>query len=315
MRRHMLPTLFAVLALVGAACGEETLVDLADGGPSMSTTSTTTTQLDLGSSPARLAVARAQWADSAPATYVLTLRELCFCPETVWTETIADGVVVSHEPSTAEAAYDPGPRTMEDLFDEVQGAIDAGYATIELEVDPETGALVSYWVDVDEMTADEEYGVEVVSLTVGDEGLKPTVGIDAAVLVEDHPCGFGFAIGSTDQSLGLFLHTSGGVEPDLAVPIELPDGDWTAELHVGRDLFSNHCADLVEIGEPEPVVADTWTVVAGTLTIDAVSNPAGGGGASAAGILTSAVLESADGHRIELDDIELRNDCWGCLAG
>ena len=149
----------------------------------MSTTSTTTTQLDLGSSPARLAVARAQWADSAPATYVLTLRELCFCPETVWTETIADGVVVSHEPSTW---VHPGPPPGGSL--RRRGRSTPGTRVIELEVDPETGVLVSYWVDVDEMTADEEYGVEVVSLTVGDEVVKPTVGIDAAVLVEDHPC-------------------------------------------------------------------------------------------------------------------------------
>lgn len=62
------------------------------------------------------------------------------------------------------------------------------------------------------------------------------------------------------------------------------------------------------------VVSETWTVVAATLTIDAVSSPVGGGEPSAAGSRGGAVLESADGHRIELDDIELRNDRCGCFA-
>jgi hypothetical protein len=86
---------------------------------------------------------------------------------------------------------------MDDLFDEVQAVIDTGYASLELEVDPETGALVRYWVDVDERMADEEHGVEVMSLTF-DEGVEaPTAKIDSAALVEDHPCGF--ATGEVDE--------------------------------------------------------------------------------------------------------------------
>jgi hypothetical protein len=246
---------------------------------------------------------------------VLTLREVCFCPESVWVETVVEGVIASHEPAAEGGFYDPGPRAMDDLFDEVQAAIDAGYASLELEVDPETGALVRYWVDVDERMADEEHGVEVMSLTFGEGFEAPTAKIDSAALVEDHPCGFGFAIGSLDQTLGLFLFMSGDTPPDSSAPVDLPDGDWTAELWVGRDLFANHCDDVVEVSEPEPVVAETWTVVAGSITVDAVHRPDGNGQATAAGILTDAVVKSAEGERIDLDDIELRNDCWGCFAG
>ena len=50
------------------------------------------------------------------------------------------------------------------LFTAVQMVIDEGYATLDLEFDPETGALVRYFVDIDRRMADEESGVEVLSL-------------------------------------------------------------------------------------------------------------------------------------------------------
>jgi hypothetical protein len=53
---------------------------------------------------------------------------------------------------------------METLFDEVEAVIAESYATLELDFDPETGGLRRYWVDVRETMADEEHGVEVISL-------------------------------------------------------------------------------------------------------------------------------------------------------
>jgi hypothetical protein len=238
------------------------------------------------------------------------MRELCFCPETVWTDTIAAGEVVAHEAASDDSFFDPGERTMEDLFDDIEDVIDNGFATLDLEFDDETGAVERYWVDIEELMADEEHGVEVVAL----EPMEP-VEIDPAVLQVDYPCGFGFAIGSIDQTLGLYLHASGFDVPDVSKPIELPTESWTAELRVGRDLFANHCDDVRDPGEPEPVVDATWVVTAGTLVVDGVDGPGGCGSTTAAGILTGAVIESPDGATVELGDVELRNDGYGCFAG
>lgn len=302
----------AAFVLVVAACGDDTPVETGDDGSSTTTTlapSTSVPNVDPEAPEARLAAARARWADVGPTSYRLTMRELCFCPETVWTDTVVDGAVVSHEPESDDSFFDPGERTMDDLFDEVELFIVNGFATLELDFDEETGALVRYWVDVDEMMADEEHGVEVVAV----EPIGP-VEIDAAMLEDDYPCGFGFAIGSTDQTLGLYLYASGPDAPDVSKPIEFPIESWTAEVRVGRDLFANHCDDVWEEGEPEPVVDATWAVTAGTLVVEGVGS-GDCGSISAAGILTGAVIESPDGATIELGDVELRNDGYGCFAG
>jgi hypothetical protein len=55
---------------------------------------------------------------------------------------------------------------MEMLFDEIDTAITAGYATLDFEFDPATGAVIRYWVDIDERVADEEHGVDVISVVL-----------------------------------------------------------------------------------------------------------------------------------------------------
>ncbi|MDG2232472.1 MAG: DUF6174 domain-containing protein, partial [Ilumatobacter sp.] len=79
-------------------------------------------------------------------------------------DTVVDGEVTEHVALTDDAFFDPGPATMLSLFTAVQMVIDEGYATLDLEFDPETGALVRYFVDIDRRMADEESGVEVLSL-------------------------------------------------------------------------------------------------------------------------------------------------------
>jgi len=53
---------------------------------------------------------------------------------------------------------------METLFDEVDEVLSADYVRMDLEFDPLTGALARYWVDIEEMMADEEHGVTVLSV-------------------------------------------------------------------------------------------------------------------------------------------------------
>ena len=113
---------------------------------------------------AELDAARELWAAQGPDAYTIVTKSLCFCLEEQWSDTVIDGVVTEHVALTDDVFADPGARPMILLFDAVQSAIDDDYVTLDLSFDPETGALRQFFVDIDEMIADEEYGVEVISV-------------------------------------------------------------------------------------------------------------------------------------------------------
>ena len=118
MKRHVLILVLA-LSIFGAACGRDKPAASGEQG--------------------RLDEARGLWENDGPRDYQMEIRDVCFCPPTLWIETVVNGEVTSHE-SGEEVFFDPGPRTMEDLFDAVQEVIDAGYATLEVNYDETTGA-------------------------------------------------------------------------------------------------------------------------------------------------------------------------------
>ena len=119
---------------------------------------------DPAEAQAQLDAAAARWDAQGLTSYTIVTQQLCFCPEQEWSDTVVDGEVTEHVALTDDAFFDPGPATMLSLFTAVQMVIDEGYATLDLEFDPETGALVRYFVDIDRRMADEESGVEVLSL-------------------------------------------------------------------------------------------------------------------------------------------------------
>ncbi len=298
--------LLAALVVFAVACGDDSPISVGGEG------STTTSQPPPTAAPdqpeAQLATARARWDDTGPDDYRMTLTELCFCPETVWIETVVGGVVTSHEPGSDESFYDPGPRSMVDLFDEVQDIIDAGYAILELEFDPDTGALVRYWVDIEESMADEEHGV-VVEL-----GAAATAGIDASSLADDYGCGYAFALGSAEQDLALVVVYAGGRSPELD-PITFPSPRWEGELWIGSDLFSNWCNDDIDVSDPVPVITETWTLTAGTMTIEPTDADVECGPEPIRATVTGAVATSPSGEALELGEVEFVNTAFGCFAG
>lgn len=319
---RLIPLVLAV-ALVAAACGDDSS-STETGGPggdgpttTTSTTVATTTTLDPATPEGELAAARQRWAESGLDSYRLETAEICFCPETRWTNTVVDGEVTDHAPLSDEAVFDPGPRTMETLFDSIARAIEEGYETLDAEYDAETGAVVSYYVDVEANMADEEYGVSVTSLTPYDPD-APTVEIDAGSLVDDYGCGYGFEKGSADQTLRLSLEWVAGFDAEpipIDGPVTLPAEGWNALLLTGADLYANWCDDVIEPDEPEPVIASRWTVVEGTVTITSPTPLTAEGRTDVTAVLEGGVVESGTGERVDLDDITLRNDCWGCFAG
>jgi hypothetical protein len=313
IRRVLIPA--AVLVLLAAACGDDdTTVSVGGTGGDTTTSTAPVGTATSGSPEERLKTARARWTENGLESYRLSTREVCFCPETIWVDVVVDGEVVSHNPAGDATVYDPGERTMESLFGVVEQAIEVGYAELNLELDPESGALISYWVDVDERSADEEHGVEVLSLEPYEEQSE----IDAQLLTDDYGCGYGFAAGNRDQTLALIINPHGGSGDgaDVTSAVVFPADDWTAEIVVGTDLFSNWCDDLIEPGEPTTVIEQRWPLVEGSLVVDANASGPGCDGTVVNGLLREAVAESPSGERIDLpSELTLENTAWGCLAG
>ena len=307
MKRLLLITL-AVFALASSACGSPTI---------STTATTTTTRPDVSdATPAeRVATARLQWADHGLTSYRMITEEQCFCPITGWTDTIVDGVNTSHVATDDDPFFDPGERTMESLFDEIEAAIKSGYASLQLDLDSETGAVGYFWVDVDEMMADEEHGVRVVSLSPHDP-TAPPVQISSDGFKVDHPCGYGFAISNVEQTVGLTISYVGSYsdEPDVSGPISVASDQWHAEVIVGLNLFSNWCNDVIDSSDPVPITTQRWPLTSGELIID-TSQSAGCGMGTLTGVLAGATIEPVGSGPITLGDINLTNTAWGCFAG
>ncbi len=259
---------------------------------------------------ADLIAARERWKASGITDYVMTWSPSCFCPHSTFTDTINAGVLVNHQ-SDGETFYETTGLTMEEIFSQIERALANSPAHVDAEFDLETGAVVSYWVDEDEMMADEEFGIIVESLdpvTTSQPGGPAS--LPDVELVEDWGCGFGFNKGSADQTLGLQMFfigewTESG--PDLSSPVDISGEDWQAIVYVGKDLFADWCDDVVEEGELLPTIDAEYRVVAGTIVGDV-------DGSTATATLTGAVV-NVGGEEIALPDLELRNADWGFFAG
>lgn len=165
-RKHLtLAGLVAVGALLLGACGD----DGGTAGPGDGETTTTEPGVgpdggggDLSAAQADLDEARERWEAAGLSGYTLTYQPTCFCPQARWTVIVEDGEVA--DSSVEGDAMQGPPMTVADMFDAIQQAIDDGVATVSAEYDADLGHPVSYYVDVDQMMADEEYGVTVRSL-------------------------------------------------------------------------------------------------------------------------------------------------------
>ncbi len=77
---------------------------------------------------------------------------------------VAGGEIVS---SAVRSEIDDSgidPWTVDDLFDEIESAIDDGAFSVAAQFDAETGHPTGYFIDVEEMMADEEFGIGNVTL-------------------------------------------------------------------------------------------------------------------------------------------------------
>lgn len=154
-------------------------------------------------------------------------------------------------------------------------------------------------------------GGDPTTTTTAAYGQTPGAGdVTLGALTEAHGCGYGFQAGRPDQRVGLFVGRSGGPATDGVVTLPAPE--WTVTLRFGEDLFANWCDDVMEAGEPEPVVTEAWDVVEGRLE---VAVPAGGGQGPATLTATGLVAQRPDGALVPLGDITIVNEWYGTFAG
>lgn len=135
----------------------------------------------------------------------------------------------------------------------------------------------------------------------------------AALFDTDHGCGYGFAIGSTDQRWALLLYASTS-DPIEAGTITLPDARFSAVVQAGQQLFANHCDDVLEWFEPNPEVAATWPIIGGSFDYPGSDGSGDCGQGAITTTLVGAVVD-VDGTAVELGSIEIENRSFGCFAG
>ncbi len=308
-----LAPLALVPLLAVAACGEDTgpaagpiasvpttaaptaPTDPTDAPPV--TTPVTTQETELRYDPvearADLDAARERWRAAGWTAYRFTFTPSCYCPQDDVTVEVIDG-----RPVGAEAAGHA--RSVEQWFDEIDASIGTA-ADVRVSYG-ETGAPSSLYIDVDEMMADEEFGFELVGLEQVTDGL-------AAFLDDEYGCGYGFALSDSDQTVSMvarFVDVDWETGPEPGVH-DLADLDGV--VYFGADLMANWCDDVIEVGEPEPVVDDSWQIVGGSLTFTPTDNRL------AVGVFTDVVAVDADGHEHHLGDVEVSNGMWGFFAG
>ncbi len=120
-----------------------------------------------------LAAARARWAQTDASNYVFELQRSCFCaPDFVRPVRIEirDGLVSSavyvdtEEPIPTPLTSVP---TIDDLFDEIQDAIDGGAFSVIADYDAGIGYPISVSIDHIELAIDDEMAFTVSSFQLG----------------------------------------------------------------------------------------------------------------------------------------------------
>ncbi|MDW3215761.1 MAG: DUF6174 domain-containing protein [Ilumatobacteraceae bacterium] len=258
-----------------------------------STTPGETPRYDAERMRADLAAARERWTAQNWTSYRYTYTPSCYCDRQEVTVEAIDG-------HTVDSGGLDWARTIEQWFDEIDAAIGTA-ADIRVTYDA-TGAPTSLYIDVEETIADEEFGYELIALEQVTDSLD-------AFLDDDYGCGYGFAAANAGQTVSMVV---GFVDIDweqgpVAGAYDLADLDGA--IHFGVDLMANWCDDVIEEGEPEPLVDETWNIVSGTLEVSPTDNRL------ATGTFTDVVAVDADGHEHLLGDVEIANGMWGFFAG
>ena len=150
------------IALLAGACGAGSVET---GSPQTTTSEPPTTSAPDNPHEASLNDARERWEASGIKNYELTYQIQCFCPQIIRQVTVVDGLV-TNVVDEGETLGNLEALTVDDLFANLRAAIDDRAFNIQVNYDPDAGYPLSYFIDFEEMMADEEQGISVISLVV-----------------------------------------------------------------------------------------------------------------------------------------------------
>ncbi|MEX1286784.1 MAG: hypothetical protein AB1Z57_02485 [Acidimicrobiia bacterium] len=136
--------------------------------------------------------------------------------------------------------------------------------------------------------------------------------IDASTLTESWPCGYGFAVSDVGQTVAVKVYAMADEAPPA--PGSLPHPGWEAVLEVGTDLMAGHCDDVYEEGEPIPHVEERMELSATSFSY-ADSAAAGECPSVVRAEFAGMTATTADGVVVEIGDLTVTNDAFGCFAG
>lgn len=305
--RTTLTVIAAALALTLAACGAEPgnestpplptdpTAPASEPTPDPTTPPTPTPpprvlRYDAAEVRAELDDARARWAEQGQPPYRWTYSPVCFCPQREIQIDVIAGRIVH---STAEDGL-----TVAAVFDLIDEQIGTA-ADVRVTYD-DLGYPTSFYVDIDEMMADEEFGFELVDFA-------PVSDVIDTFITDPYGCGYGFAAATPDQSASFTVFFADVTENGpVAGSYDL--ADVMGELRFGTDLMANWCDDVMEEGEPVPELDEAWEIIAGSLdiTID---------GSTATGSFTDVVALTSDGLEYPNGNVTITNQAWGVFAG
>lgn len=159
-------------------------------------------------------------------------------------------------------------------------------------------------------------GVTTSSNAEPEAPARPTV--TEATFTDDWPCGYGFWASDSAQTVSLrieFTDYEAARAGDLPSPAPIDGDGWTASVLVGADLMANWCDDVMEEGEPEPRVDETWDVVGGSIEVEGPPTD-GGCGQPIRAVVSDLVIQPPSGDELRFTaPLELENEAWGCFAG
>lgn len=122
------------------------------------------------SSLEELRAARSYWQNVGSDDYAFTLSRTCFCPsdwQGPFEVMVRDDAVVrvfqERRAVQAEELEELKIPTINDLYTLTETAFVEGAALVELEVDPETGAVRNLFIDRNSEIADEDISIEITN--------------------------------------------------------------------------------------------------------------------------------------------------------
>lgn len=305
-RMARLNVIIAVAVLALTACGSAD----SDASPADPASATAPDPTDVGPPPtaprtqrpvdelqydpvllgSELDAARQNWADRGWSSYRYRYMPVCFCEQEQLEAHVIDTKLVN---DTGDSRL----QGIEGWFDVIDDAIGTAY-NVEVVYD-DWGYPESVYIDVDETIADEEFGLEF-------DGFFHVPDAIDKFMIDEYPCGFGFAAASPDESVSFQIHFSPSDEP-LTGTHDLADAR-IAETRFGADLMENWCDDAIEPDEPEPRVDERWTIIGGTVSIEIE-------GELATGDFQDIVALTPDGREYPLGNVTIENVAWGFFAG